>query len=142
MSDIWVRYNAWENYTGDMVAFNDQHESVWYPVADEVPALWLLVNDVLANLDPVELGGVLITKIPPGGNIAQHVDGGWHAGYYSDKYAVQLMGNEEQSFNFYGHSLSTLPGQVFWFDNSQQHWVDNPSTEDRMTMIICTREIG
>lgn len=141
MSDIWVRYNAWENYHGDLAAMSEPHESVWYPVANETPQLRLCVNDVLANLPPVELGMVLITKIPPGGKVEPHVDSGWHAGYYNDKYAVQLKGNSAQSFNFDGYSLSTQPGEVFWFDNSREHWVLNDSREDRMTMIVCTRRI-
>ena len=141
MSDVWVRFNAWENYRGDLATFNDLHESVWYPVANEIPALRLLINDLLyyTGADR-ELGGVLITKIPPGGSISPHVDQGWHAEYYEDKYAIQLKGNEEQSFNFEGVQLSTQPGQVIWFDNSQLHWVDNESDEDRITMIVCTRE--
>lgn len=141
MSDIWVRYNAWENYHGDLREMSEPHESVWYPVAYEVPELRLLVNDVLANLDPVELGMVLITRIPPGGEVEPHVDSGWHATHYNDKYGIQLQGNERQSFNFDGHSLSTRPGEVFWFDNSGEHWVLNDSDEDRMTMIVCTRKI-
>lgn len=141
MSDIWVRYNAWENYHGDLRAMSEPHESVWYPVANEIPALRLLVNDVLANLEPVELGMVLITRIPAHSEVAPHADSGWHATHYNDKYGVQLQGNSEQSFNFEGHSLSTQPGEVFWFDNSREHWVLNDSDEDRMTMIVCTREI-
>jgi hypothetical protein len=142
MSDVWVRYNAWENFNGSLADFNEPHVSEWYPVAYEIPALRLLVNDVLANLPPVELGGVLITKIPPGEQVAPHVDGGWHAGYYRDKYAVQIKGNAEQSFNFEGVSLSAEPGDVYWFDNSKLHWVLNNSDEERITMIICTRRIS
>lgn len=139
MSDIWVRYNVWENYCGDLAAFNEPHESVWYPVAFELPQIRLLVNDVLAHLPPVELGGVLITKLPPGCNIDPHVDGGWHAEYYRDKYAVQLKGNADQGFYFEGCSYAAEPGEVYWFDNQQLHWVRNDSSEDRITMIVCTR---
>ena len=141
MSDIWVRYNAWENYNPKrgLKPFNNPHQSVWYPIVNKVPQLKRVVNEVLSHLSPVKLGGVLITKIPPGGSVMPHVDKGWHAKYYADKYAVQLKGNEQQSFNFEGHSLSTMPGEVFWFDNSQVHWVENPSSQERMTMIICTR---
>ena len=140
ISDIWVRYNSIDNFR-DLESFNDQHESVWYPVAYEIPALRFLVNDVLANLPPVELGGVLITKIRPGGCVQPHSDRGWHAEYYRDKYAVQIKGNAQQAFCFDNISLSAEPGQVYWFDNQQVHWVTNNSDEDRITMIICTREI-
>jgi quercetin dioxygenase-like cupin family protein len=138
--DLWVRYNDWGNYDQrGLAAFNLPHESVWYPVTHDIPELQEIVAGVLENLGDVELGGVLITRIPPGGGVAPHRDTGWHAEYYYDKYGVQLQGNDEQSFNFKGYSLSPEPGEVFWFNNQEQHWVHNDSDEDRMTMIICVR---
>ncbi|MGI9252097.1 MAG: aspartyl/asparaginyl beta-hydroxylase domain-containing protein, partial [Pseudohongiellaceae bacterium] len=111
----------------------------WYPVVYELPQIRMVVNDLLGNLPAVELGGVLITRIPPGGEVKPHVDHGWHASYYRDKYAVQLRGNEHQAFHFEDASLSAEPGEVYWFDNSRLHWVTNESDEERITMIVCTR---
>jgi hypothetical protein len=144
MLDIWVRFNALRNFNPKsstaLQDFNDEHESVWYPVADEVPEIRLAINDVLYHLgDERELGGVLITRMPSGAGIEAHVDGGWHAGYYPDKYGLQLKGAPGQSFNFEGASVCAMPGQVYWFDNSKVHWVVNESSIERMTMIICTR---
>ena len=42
VSDIWVRYNDWKNYTGDWKAFHEQHDSVWYPAVSRIPAAWSL----------------------------------------------------------------------------------------------------
>ena len=39
VSDIWVRYNAWENFSGDRAAFNEPHESSWYPAVAQLPSL-------------------------------------------------------------------------------------------------------
>lgn len=112
---------------------------MWYPVADDVPELRGIVDSVLSHLGPVELGGVLITRIPPGEGVAPHIDTGWHAEYYYDKYGVQLLGNSEQGFCFNGHCVSAESGEVYWFNNQEKHWVYNDSNEDRMTMIICVR---
>ena len=142
MKDIWVRFNAPENLdpVAGLQAFTDKHESVWYPIADEVPELRQMVESVLQQLPTdVELGGVLVTRIPAGEGIDPHVDKGWHAEYYYDKYIVQLLGNEDQSFNFEGHSLSAEPGEVYWFNNQELHWVLNDSNEWRMSLIICVR---
>jgi hypothetical protein len=141
MSDIWLRYNAWENYHGSLQEMAQEHESVWYPAAFELPAARMAVNDLLRHLPPVELGMVLITKIPAGKMVAPHIDGGWHATHYNDKYGIQIKGNQQQSFDFVHHTLSTEPGEVFWFDNSQEHCVMNGSDEERITMIVCTRRI-
>ncbi len=139
VSDIWVRYNAWENFHGDIAAFNEPHISIWYPMCDQIPSVKSLVHQVMDYVDGEELGGVLITKIPPGGEVKPHIDQGWHAGYYT-KYAVQLMGNKDQAFCFERASLSALPGDLYTFDNSKLHWVRNDSDEDRMTLIICIRK--
>lgn len=138
VSDIWVRYNAWSNYDGDWSAFNGPHVSVWYPVIAQLPAVWSLVRKVKRFVGASDLGGVLITRIPPGGRVAPHVDGGWHAGHYA-KYAVQLMGNRDQAFCFEDAELRPEPGDLYTFDNSRTHWVTNDSDEDRMTLIVCLR---
>jgi aspartyl/asparaginyl beta-hydroxylase len=139
VSDIWVRYNDWDNFHGDQAAFNAWHESVWYPVIDKIPAVRALTRTVFKHVKGRELGGVLITKVPPGGEVRPHIDQGWHAGYY-EKFAVQLQGNEKQAFCFEDSRLSAEPGELYTFDNSKLHWVTNDSDSDRMTLIICIRK--
>lgn len=138
VSDIWVRYNDWGNFTGDVAAFNGPHESVWYPVADEISEVKRLCREVCERTGLFNLGGVLITKIPPSGQVAPHIDGGWHAGHYR-KFAVQLLGNADQVFWFEDSELRPEPGDLYTFDNSKLHAVYNRSSQDRMTCIICLR---
>jgi hypothetical protein len=133
MSDIWVRYNDIKNLGPH---FNDEHQSVWYPVADEVPELKKLSDDVLRFVQGDRLGGVLITRIPPGGSVKPHIDYGWHARFY-DKFAVQLRADVGQAFCFEGEILQPETGDLYMFDNSKLHWVVNDSPTDRVTMIIC-----
>jgi hypothetical protein len=141
ISDIWVRFNPWENYAGDPWKFTmEQHESDWYPIADELPAVLRIVEEVFKQVGGKELGGVLITQIPPGHEVKPHIDSGWHAGYY-EKYAVQLKGNKEQGFYFEGEELHPEAGQTYTFDNSKLHWVKNDSDEYRRTLIICIRTV-
>jgi len=138
VSDIWIRYNDWRNFTGDIAEFNGPHISTWYPVCDILTEARPLVEKVVEIAGKETLGGVLITKVPPGGSVKPHIDQGWHAGHY-EKFAVQLKGNKEQAFCFGDSSLSPLPGDIYTFDNSKLHWVTNDSDEDRMTMIVCLR---
>ena len=138
ISDIWVRYNDWSNFNGDIAAFNGPHESSWYPVIDKIPAVRAVVCRLFKDAGGKTLGGVLITKIPPGGEVRPHIDHGWHAGHYT-KYAVQLKGDKRQGFYFEDSSLSALPGESYTFDNSRLHWVKNESDADRMTLIVCIR---
>lgn len=139
VSDIWVRFNPIRNIATDPVAFfQGEHESEWYPVADEVPALRALAVRLFKDVGGRRLGGVLVTKIPAGGEVKPHVDTGWHAEFY-EKFAIQLKGNAEQAFCFDGARLSAMPGESYWFRNDVTHWVENPSSEDRMTLIVCIK---
>lgn len=133
LSDIWVRYSD-----GDLDPVKP-HDSVWYPAYEQLPQIREIVFNLMRYVEGERLGGILITKIPPGQMCKPHADtGGWHAAYY-DKYAIQLQGNEKQAFHFEGESFSAKPGDIYWFNNQETHWVTNESNEDRMTMIVCIR---
>lgn len=137
VSDIWVRYNSWDNFSGDREAFNGPHDAVWYPSA-VILGVRPMILELMHFVGGTRLGGVLITKIPAHGECLPHVDRGWHAEHY-EKFAIQLAANEKQAFCFDGYRLVTQPGDLFTFDNSRTHWVTNDSDEDRMTMIVCIR---
>lgn len=138
VDDIWVRYNAWRNFDGDHAKFNSEHDSSWYPAADDLPAIKDLAFGVMSMVRGERLGAVLITRVPPGGMVEPHIDGGWHAGYY-EKFAIQLKGNDRQAFCFEEKKLVTHPGDLYWFRNDIPHWVTNDSDEERITLIICIR---
>jgi len=131
LSDIWARYAA------PGVDGSQPHESVWYPCADLMPVREL-VYPLMPAVQGDHLGGVLITKIPPGKTCRPHVDPGWHARFYS-KYAVQIQSHPRQAFHFDGESLVSKPGDVYFFDNAFTHWVTNDSDQDRITLICCIR---
>jgi hypothetical protein len=137
VDDIWLRYNDYANWTGDLAAASDAHTSVWYPSADRIPVKDLCYR-MMADLRGDQLGGVLITRVPPGGAVLPHVDGGWHAGHYR-KFGVQLQGDLRQAFQFEGEAFSAVAGDVYEFDNSRLHWVTNNSEQDRMTLIVCIK---
>ena len=132
VDDVWLRYGR------DVQDMEAPHVSEWYPVVHELPALWSLVRRVCRAERATELGGVLITRIPPGGRVEPHVDRGWHAGYY-EKVAVQIKGDDDQAFHFEDASLSASDGETYTFDNSRLHWVTNESSRERITLIVCLR---
>lgn len=135
VSDIWVRYNSIENLGPN---FNDEHESVWYPVVEKIPAVKKLCVDMLAEVNAEEFGGVLITHIPPHRQVYPHFDSGWHANHY-EKFAILLRGNSEQAFCFDGIEHRCEPGDSFTFNNHYIHWVTNNTDVPRETLIICAR---
>jgi len=137
-SDIWVRFKAWDEVLADPAHCCDEHESVWYPVLMEIPAVIPLIEAVMELSGADTLGGVLITKVPPGGRIEPHIDRGWHAEVHR-KFAVQIAGNEHQAFCFENAVLRPVSGEVYEFRNQESHWVTNESSSDRITLIVCVR---
>ncbi len=133
LDDIWARF-------GDPSRASDgsPHDSFWYPSAD-VLGIKPMCHDIMRAVDGVELGGVLITRIPAGATCKPHTDPGWHARRYQ-KFAVQITSAPGQAFCFEGKRLETKPGDLFWFDNQFLHWVENPTQYERVTMIVCVRK--
>ena len=144
MTDIWVRYNDITPYlkAGSMAGFNDPHLPVWYPAFDALPSLKPILFELMAKVEGEMLGGVLITRIPPGCGIDPHIDKNWHVDYF-DKYYISLQSAEGANFccdhDGVLEKLSPQVGECWLFDNRKNHWVENNSNQDRITLIICAR---
>lgn len=138
ISDIWLRYNDADKHNGDLAKLSEEHDPIWYPAFDKLPAAAPIIFNVMRFAFGERLGGVLITKVPAGAKVKRHVDLGWHATYYQ-KFAVQIAADENQVFCFDDTSLVTATGDLFTFDNQKPHWVENHGETDRITMIVCVR---
>lgn len=139
MTDIWVRYNAISNFDPKNPArFNEEHDPVWYPSYYALPELKSIIFPLMALTDGERLGGVLITKLAPGGEIKPHTDAGWHAGYY-EKFYVPIKNGKGSIFGFPEGDVEAKEGCVYWFRNDVTHWVKNNSGEDRIAMIVCIK---
>jgi hypothetical protein len=140
MDDIWVRYGDISVMveSGDYTGIADEHDSIWLK---DLPAVKRICFDVMALVDGERLGGVLITRLPAGGKIAPHSDSGWHAEYY-DKFYVPIVNGAGSVFGFEGGNLIAEAGEVWKFDNSKPHWVNNDSNCERIAMIICIKAGG
>lgn len=144
MSDIWVRYNDVEPFraAGSYVGFNDVHVPVWYRAWHEMPSLKPIVLGLMAMEQGEMLGGVLITRIPPGAGITKHVDDSWHVRYF-EKFYLSIESAAGAVFGCdHGNAIETIeptPGDLYRFDNRKLHWVQNDSDADRVTLIVCIR---
>mgnify|MGYP001584863104 CR=1 FL=1 len=140
MSDIWVRYNDDSPYeaSGDYSRFNDAHFPVWYESYYALPELRPLIFGTMARVEGEHLGGVLITRIPPGGRIEPHRDDNWHVQFYS-KFYLSLESAPGANFYCGDEVIAPRPGDCYYFDNREEHGVENNSNENRTTLIICVR---
>lgn len=135
--DIWVRArdradlegSGWGEYVDTV------HDAVWYPAIDALPAVKTLCLDLMAHVRGEKLGIVLITKIPPGGAVKPHTDFGYNAREF-EKYCIQLESHPDQAFCFGDGEYRAQPGEVYWFRNTVEHWVENDSPVDRISLIV------
>lgn len=141
MSDIWVRYNDIAKFSQpiDRAAFNSEHMPIMYPAWHALPALRPIVLDLMARVGAVHLGAVLITRIPPGGRIEPHVDGGWHAEYHNCKIYGLLKSNPGCVNRCEGEAVNMKAGEAWSFDNLRVHSVENNGDSERITAIVCMR---
>lgn len=138
MKDIWVRYRHFDDCieSGDWTPFFEEHESEWLK---DIPDVKEISDSLMGYLNGSQLGGILLTKLPAGGKILPHVDGGWHPEYY-DKYLIPINNKKGAVFGFEECSVDTKEGDVYAFRNDVHHWVNNNSPEDRIAMIICIKQ--
>ena len=137
VDDIWIRFNDVAEFekTGNASSIIDQHESIWYPAASYLLAARPILYDLARKFEAERIGRVMITRLKPGAKIAPHVDGGDHAKYYS-RYHVVLQGFPGSVFRAGDEQVQMLSGQVWWFDNQQEHECVNNSADDRVHMIV------
>lgn len=136
VEDIWLRFNKTEDV--DAASIIDGHESIFYGGWFELPQAQSIVFDLMRRVEGVRLGRVLITRLAPGKMILPHVDGGDHAEYY-DRYHCILQNLPGSIFRAGNEHVCMRAGEVWWFDNSEEHEVINNSADDRLTMIIDIR---
>lgn len=148
VDDILLRFNDLEPYrkispdgktmSEYVGAVNDEHESICQLAWSKVPEAHKVIFDLMHYLRAFRLGRVLITRLPAGKVIAPHQDGDAHAAYY-ERYHIVLQNNLGSLFNCGNECVQMHPGEIWWFQNAQEHSVENYSNDDRLTMIVDVR---
>lgn len=140
MEDIWLRFRPKHELT-EIRHYAEPHIPVWYPAAQILTAAKSLCLDMMASFRCVQLGGVLITKIPPGGEIKPHDDRGrWHPEFFNTKVYVPIQSNPECVNTCENDSVNMQVGEFWTFDNLRTHSVKNNGKTDRITLIISMRQ--
>jgi hypothetical protein len=139
MTDIWVRWRRLEELN-EPKDFAEPHFPVWYPSWHLLPAIQPLVYALMAQVRCVHLGGILITRIPPGARIDPHHDrGGWHAEYHNCKVYIPIKSNARCVNVCESEEIAMRAGEVWTFNNLLVHSVENNGAEERITAIISMR---
>lgn len=133
-SDIWLRYN---DLNSDVPVIDDL-DNQDYPAFALLPQARSLVFNLMRLVEGNRLGRVFITKLPVGGRILPHADGGKSPEYY-DRYHIVLQNYMGSDFRTGDETICMSAGDVYWFNNRVEHEVINNSIDDRLTLIVDIR---
>lgn len=136
MTDITARYMPESDITA--ARRGDEHRNVFWPAWHALPALRPLVFGLMARVSAVELGSVIITRLPSGKSIMPHSDAGsWAPEYYHCKAHVTIAGRA--LVRCADDSCEFARGQCWTFDNLLMHSVENIGNVDRISLIVSMR---
>ena len=137
--DIWVRFRDKSELT-ETRHYGEPHFAVFYDAWHKIPALKPIVFSLMAKVGAVYMGGILITKIPPGKSVRPHNDrGSWHPEFHNCKVYVPLQANDGCVNICEDESAVMRPGEAWTFNNLVTHSVENTGATDRITLICCFR---
>jgi hypothetical protein len=140
-SDIWLRYMQ-----PSLIGQHDisqPHISVWYPEATRLSAVRGLVRALCQHLGgPLELGGILMTRIPAGKEVYWHNDRGpWHAEHFDLKVWLPLRANEQCINHVEDEQMVWRVGEAWHHSNMLDHRVQNLGDCERICLIVCFKRI-
>jgi quercetin dioxygenase-like cupin family protein len=145
--ELWGTETEWTRKKPESVIYREENIVLRYLTGGDRehwdrPAFRLLsearpiVQRLLGAVGDI-LGLVVITRLPPGGSIAEHTDQWlhneprlWH------RHQVPLAVSPRCRFRCGDEELWMRPGSAYWFDNGQLHSVENESNEERVSMIV------
>jgi len=105
-----------------------------YPMMEEYPVLQSYLFTLMHMVRGTMLGRVVLTKLPPGGSIDPHKDEGEAADLY-DRYHIVVASDNGNMFFSGEEQQEMLPGDIWWVDNHDIHWVENRGKEDRIHVV-------
>jgi quercetin dioxygenase-like cupin family protein len=143
IDDILLRFQPpiTENYTGSAVDgikklfdyYMNTCECESYPASWALPQAWPLIGWLMLSVRGVRLGRVMITRMPPGTEIAEHRDEGEYALWY-ERYHICLTGTCD--FFADGDHVQMKPGEAWWFNGQSTHHLINNTQSDRIHLLV------
>lgn len=132
--DILLRFNEIPETPEDVI---DDIQTHPFDAWNELPVKDTVLN-LMRAVGGTQLGRVLISRLAPGSSIAPHVDEGAPATFYQ-RYQVMLQCLPGVNFRSGEETVAMKTGDVWWFDNRQEHEVVNNSADDRIALIVDIR---
>jgi hypothetical protein len=140
VSDCWLRWRPLETLRSAENYNEPFSELAWYPAVHALPAARPILMDIMQRVGGTALGGCIITRIKPGGQVKMHSDAAsWHAQNYHLKVYVVVTTNDKVTNCCNGETYVPSIGECFSFDNRLPHAVFNEGDDDRWTLMAAIR---
>lgn len=109
------------------------------PAMAALPGVKELSLDLMRMVRGSRLGRVVITKLESGKKILPHADTqGLYSKYYT-RYHIVLQGLPGSIFGCGDEVVNMLTGEIWWFDASAEHFLQNNSKDDRVHLLVDVR---
>lgn len=134
VDDVWVFFNS----VDDPSAVPNEIQTQPYRAWSALPQLRPIIFDLMRRVEGVQLGRVIITRLPPGKAITPHADAGAPVDFYS-RLQICLQSSPGCIFRCGDEAIQMRGGEVWRFDNSLIHSVENMGYEDRIAVVCDVR---
>jgi hypothetical protein len=132
--DILIRGPRFD--TLDMQELYNRIPCEFYNTSEGFPRVREAALVLLNILQGTALGRVILTRIPPSGQIYSHSDEGEAADWY-DRFHLVISSAEKGNYFYSGdEQVEMKAGEIWWVNNHIPHSVKNKSEEDRIHMIL------
>jgi hypothetical protein len=137
-TDIWLRFRP-EHELTSREKYGEPHFAAFWPAWYALPGLHPIVFDIMARMQAVYLGGILLTRIPAGAEVLPHIDTGWHPTFNNTKAYVILKANPDCLNHCLDETVVMQPREAWLFNNTVIHSVQNRGDDERIAMVITMR---
>lgn len=135
VDDIWLFFNEIRENPADAI---EDLQTVPYGAWEKLPQARAIVFDLMRRVEATQLGRCIITRLPPGGVIAPHVDHGSPATFYS-RFQIPLQCAPGCLFKIEDETVTFKAGECWLINNRAEHSVINNSAEDRVALVVDVR---
>ena len=129
-------------YTDKSVPNADPLESVNYPALQLLPSTKAFIFALAGRFAAERVGRCMYTRLKPGCEVKPHTDNHYIGNLtnYYNRYHLAIQDNPDTVFRCGDEEFRPEVGELFWFDNSKVHSVENHGTTDRITLIMDFRK--
>lgn len=139
MSDILLRYSDPAKWQGNREpdALIGDLALVQYPAWAALPECHETIFNLMRRFNGLQLGRVIIARLPPGGQIKPHQDNyGAYAMQDGLRLHVCVQGLPGCLFHCGDETVQMPTDSVWWFQHREMHAAENRSADDRIHLLV------